>query len=126
MDDDVAACTKRNIHKRTEKEILDLSSAWEETPRHYIRLDVRSLLQADAITEVEMEVVSEVDTEKPKEEEQKEETEEKKDDEEVSECEERTKFTCFVRGRKGELGIFRSSHLPGGLHISTQFQNINL
>lgn len=25
---------------------------WEETPRHYLRLDVRALLQEDSITEV--------------------------------------------------------------------------
>lgn len=83
MDDDVAACTKRNIHKRTEKEIQDLANAWEKTPSHYIRLDVRSLLQAAAITEVEMEVVSDTEMEKSDGEEQKD-GEKKEDEEEVS------------------------------------------
>lgn len=64
MDNDVTVCKGRNIHKRTEKDILDLVKAWEETPPHYLRLDVRSLLQSDAITEVEMEVVSDTELEK--------------------------------------------------------------
>ncbi|EEB20176.1 hypothetical protein Phum_PHUM604570 [Pediculus humanus corporis] len=64
MDNDVTVCKGRNIHKRTETEISDLAKAWEETPPHYLRLDVRSLLQSDAITEVEMEVVSDTELEK--------------------------------------------------------------
>ncbi|XP_069691442.1 YLP motif-containing protein 1-like isoform X2 [Periplaneta americana] len=55
MDMDVSTCTKRNIHNRTEEEIADIVKNWEETPRHYLRVDVRSLLQSVAITEVEME-----------------------------------------------------------------------
>lgn len=36
-------------------------SAWEETPVHHLRLDVRSLLQDAVITEVEMEAADEGD-----------------------------------------------------------------
>lgn len=89
MDDDVALSTKRNIHKRTEKEISELAKAWEKTPNHYLRLDVRSLLQADAITEVEMEVVSDTDLDKvidTEEEKGKEAEDTKEDEEEVCEC----------------------------------------
>ena len=85
MDDDVTICTKRNIHKRTEKEIQDLASVWEKTPNHFIRLDIRSLLQAAAITEVEMEVVSDTEIEKVLEEEEPEGENRKEDEEEVSE-----------------------------------------
>jgi hypothetical protein len=49
---DVSMCTKRNIHNRTEEDIADIVKNWEETPRHYLRVDVRSLLQSVAITEV--------------------------------------------------------------------------
>lgn len=54
MDNDVQTCTKRNVHKRSEEEITELANKWEKTPAHYLRLDVRSLLQAEAIDEVEM------------------------------------------------------------------------
>jgi hypothetical protein len=49
---DVGMCTKRNIHNRTEEDIADIVKNWEETPRHHLRVDVRSLLQSVAITEV--------------------------------------------------------------------------
>jgi YLP motif-containing protein 1 len=52
MDMDVSMCTKRNIHNRTEEDIADIVKNWEETPRHHLRVDVRSLLQSVAITEV--------------------------------------------------------------------------
>lgn len=52
MDMDLTMCTKRNIHNRTEEDIADIIKNWEETPRHHLRVDVRSLLQSVAITEV--------------------------------------------------------------------------
>jgi hypothetical protein len=52
MDMDVGMCTKRNIHNRTEEDLADIVKNWEETPRHHLRVDVRSLLQSVAITEV--------------------------------------------------------------------------
>lgn len=57
MDVDVSACTKRNIHNRTEEDIADIVKNWEETPRHHLRVDVRSLLQSVAITEVSIVVL---------------------------------------------------------------------
>lgn len=54
MDKDVSVCAKRNIHKRTEKEITDMVSKWEPTPTTQTLLDVRSLLQSAAITEVSL------------------------------------------------------------------------
>ena len=44
----------RNIHKRSEQDIGELARSWEETPGHMNTLDVRSLLQDDAIDNVEM------------------------------------------------------------------------
>lgn len=52
---DITACSKRNTHHRSMKDIEKIKKYWEETPRHYLRLDVRALLQEDSITEVEME-----------------------------------------------------------------------
>jgi len=52
---DVATCIRRNTHHRKQPEIQKIIDCWEETPSHYIRLDIRSLLQDAAIEEVEME-----------------------------------------------------------------------
>ncbi|XP_067097665.1 YLP motif-containing protein 1 isoform X1 [Osmerus mordax] len=52
---DNQTCAKRNVHARTLKDIIKMSSHWEPSPRHMVRLDVRSLLQDAAIEEVEME-----------------------------------------------------------------------
>ncbi|XP_053736773.1 YLP motif-containing protein 1 isoform X1 [Synchiropus splendidus] len=52
---DTQTCVKRNIHGRSQKEITKMHSNWEASPRHMVRLDVRSLLQDAAIEEVEME-----------------------------------------------------------------------
>ncbi|XP_037837481.1 YLP motif-containing protein 1 isoform X2 [Kryptolebias marmoratus] len=52
---DNQTCAKRNVHGRTLKDIMKMSSNWEPSPRHMVRLDVRSLLQDAAIEEVEME-----------------------------------------------------------------------
>ncbi|KAM9354988.1 uncharacterized protein ylpm1 [Pholidichthys leucotaenia] len=52
---DTQTCAKRNIHGRTLKDIMKMSNNWESSPRHMVRLDVRSLLQDAAIEEVEME-----------------------------------------------------------------------
>ncbi|CAL8313016.1 unnamed protein product [Lota lota] len=52
---DNQTCVKRNVHGRTLKDIAKMSSNWEPSPRHMVRLDVRSLLQDAAIEEVEME-----------------------------------------------------------------------
>ncbi|XP_029984994.1 YLP motif-containing protein 1 isoform X2 [Sphaeramia orbicularis] len=52
---DSQTCAKRNVHGRTLKDIMKMSNNWEPSPRHMVRLDVRSLLQDAAIEEVEME-----------------------------------------------------------------------
>ncbi|XP_042359001.1 YLP motif-containing protein 1 isoform X2 [Plectropomus leopardus] len=52
---DTQTCAKRNVHGRTLKDIMRMSNNWEPSPRHMVRLDVRSLLQDAAIEEVEME-----------------------------------------------------------------------
>ncbi|XP_028821188.1 YLP motif-containing protein 1 [Denticeps clupeoides] len=52
---DHQTCAKRNIHGRKLKDIMKMVSAWEPTPRHMVRLDIRSLLQDAAIEDVEME-----------------------------------------------------------------------
>ncbi|XP_041814159.1 YLP motif-containing protein 1-like isoform X2 [Chelmon rostratus] len=55
MTADTQTCAKRNVHGRTLKDIMKMSNNWEPSPRHMVRLDVRSLLQDAAIEEVEME-----------------------------------------------------------------------
>ncbi|XP_022243583.1 YLP motif-containing protein 1-like isoform X2 [Limulus polyphemus] len=52
---DPSICHKRNIHKRSQEDIQKMVSHWESTPTNYILVDIRSLLQDAAITEVEME-----------------------------------------------------------------------
>lgn len=52
---DNQTCAKRNVHGRSLKDITKMSNNWEPSPRHMVRLDVRSLLQDAAIEEVEME-----------------------------------------------------------------------
>ena len=54
---EAAVCAKRNIHERTLAELTKICSNWVKTPDHMINLDVRTLLQDDAIQEVEMEDV---------------------------------------------------------------------
>uniref|UniRef100_A0A3P9CHW0 YLP motif-containing protein 1 n=1 Tax=Maylandia zebra TaxID=106582 RepID=A0A3P9CHW0_9CICH len=49
---DTQTCAKRNVHGRTLKDIMKMSNNWEPSPRHMVRLDVRSLLQDAAIEEV--------------------------------------------------------------------------
>lgn len=52
MDIDLSTCAKRNVHNRTEEEIKKLIDGWEKTPPSQTTLDIRSLLQSAAITEV--------------------------------------------------------------------------
>jgi len=51
----VSVATDRNVHGRTGNEVVQLSKAWEATPSHMNTLDVRALLQDDAIQHVDME-----------------------------------------------------------------------
>ncbi|XP_036405410.1 YLP motif-containing protein 1 isoform X2 [Megalops cyprinoides] len=67
---DNQTCAKRNVHGRKLKDIVKMAANWEPSPRHMVRLDIRSLLQDAAIEEVEMEDFN------PSEEEQKAETKE--------------------------------------------------
>ncbi|XP_062293464.1 YLP motif-containing protein 1 [Scomber scombrus] len=70
---DTQTCAKRNVHGRTLKDILKMYNNWEPSPRHMVRLDVRSLLQDAAIEEVEMEDFNPDDEPKePKREEEEE------------------------------------------------------
>lgn len=57
MELDLQTCVKRNIHGRSQMEIEKCIQGWEPTPNHHPTLDCTSLLQADAITEVEMEEI---------------------------------------------------------------------
>ena len=49
---DASVCAKRNIHSRSQKEIERLIGRWEDAPSVIVRLDIRSLLQDDAIDDV--------------------------------------------------------------------------
>ena len=61
---EAAVCAKRNIHDRTLAELTKICHNWVKTPDHMINLDVRTLLQDDAIQEVEMEDAIEEDSSK--------------------------------------------------------------
>ncbi|XP_078001221.1 uncharacterized protein LOC144453752 [Glandiceps talaboti] len=52
---DAQTCSKKNIHDRKVGEIQKMIDNWDETPIHHPKLDMRSLIQDDAIIEVEME-----------------------------------------------------------------------
>jgi YLP motif-containing protein 1 len=56
---DVSVCTERNIHKRTKDELEDMLLTWEVAPVYYKRIDVSSMLQDDAIEDVEMDEAAE-------------------------------------------------------------------
>ncbi|XP_045065969.1 YLP motif-containing protein 1 [Coregonus clupeaformis] len=75
---DYQTCAKRNAHGRKIKDIQKMSNNWESSPRHMVRLDIRSLLQDAAIEEVEMEDFNPDDEplKEPKKEEEEEEEEE--------------------------------------------------
>jgi len=63
---EAAVCAKRNIHDRTLDELTKICSNWVKTPDHMINLDVRTLLQDDAIQEVEMEdAIDEINDDNP-------------------------------------------------------------
>ncbi|CAL8111689.1 unnamed protein product [Orchesella dallaii] len=62
IEESVDVCVKRNIHKRSKEEILKISKCWERTPSNLIKLDTRTLLQDEAVQDVEMEDVSDVET----------------------------------------------------------------
>ncbi|XP_028296052.1 YLP motif-containing protein 1 isoform X2 [Gouania willdenowi] len=67
-------CAKRNVHGRSLKDIIKMYNNWETSPRHMVRLDVRSLLQDAAIEEVEMEDFNpDEEAKEPKKEEEEEE-----------------------------------------------------
>ena len=49
---EASVCAKRNIHSRSQKEIERIIARWEDAPYAIVRLDLRSLLQDDAIDDV--------------------------------------------------------------------------
>ncbi|KAI4497121.1 hypothetical protein M0802_007867 [Mischocyttarus mexicanus] len=55
MEMDVQICLKRNIHNRSEDEINRIVDYFEPTPSYHQKLDVNSMLQEQAIEEVQME-----------------------------------------------------------------------
>nr|XP_050863648.1 uncharacterized protein LOC127069953 isoform X2 [Vespula vulgaris] len=61
MEMDVQICLKRNIHNRSEDEINRIVDYFEPTPSYHQKLDVNSMLQEQAIEEVQMEDSQETD-----------------------------------------------------------------
>ncbi|XP_012284876.1 collagen alpha-1(VII) chain isoform X2 [Orussus abietinus] len=55
MEMDVQICLKRNVHNRSEDEINRIVDYFEPTPSYHQTLDVNSMLQEQAIEEVDME-----------------------------------------------------------------------
>ena len=49
---EAAVCHKRNTHNRSLQDIQKVIAGWEATPTYCTKLDIRSLLQDDAIEEV--------------------------------------------------------------------------
>ena len=47
-------CVKRNVHDRRKDEIVNLARGWEKLPNSYVRLDVRQLLQDEAVQDVSL------------------------------------------------------------------------
>lgn len=80
---DVALCAKRNTHGRNLEEIKKLHAGWQPTPAHMLHLDVRSLLQDAAITDVEMEVAEAKPEAADAEEEGDEEEEEEEEEDDI-------------------------------------------
>ncbi|XP_014605092.1 PREDICTED: uncharacterized protein LOC106787329 isoform X2 [Polistes canadensis] len=60
MEMDVQICLKRNIHNRSEDEINRIVDYFEPTPSYHQKLDVNSMLQEQAIEEVQMEDSQEI------------------------------------------------------------------
>ncbi|CAF3162228.1 unnamed protein product [Rotaria socialis] len=54
LNNDIQICAQRNIHSRSSVDIEQIHKRWEQLPLRYEILDIRSLLQSDAIDEVEM------------------------------------------------------------------------
>lgn len=68
LDLDPVLCTKRNIHGRSEEEIEEIIAGWEPTPSHHPAIDATTFIQAHhQISEVEMEIVEEKDTDRQNE-----------------------------------------------------------
>lgn len=52
VEESVENCVKRNIHRRTKEQIIKIHRHWERTPSNLIKLDIRTLLQDEAIQDV--------------------------------------------------------------------------
>lgn len=87
---DPQLAASRNVHKRTTTEVIQLSKSFEETPGHMNTLDVRSLLQDDAIEHVEMSEASEAAANN-------------QDETVVEEEDEATEDPSFLRASKWEI-----------------------
>ncbi|XP_035704733.1 uncharacterized protein LOC110843786 isoform X2 [Folsomia candida] len=74
VEESVESCVTRNIHHRNRDDILKIHKSWERCPSNFVKLDVRTLLQDDAIQDVEMEDVSDTEIVEPNVEKPKEET----------------------------------------------------
>ncbi|XP_065208687.1 YLP motif-containing protein 1 isoform X2 [Planococcus citri] len=111
MDMDVSTCSKRNVHKRTEEEIQKLVDGWEKTPPSQTTLDIRSLLQSAAITEVDMvdveEEVSEKD--KPTKETEKDEEPDDENAEPAAESDEQDEPTEEEPEKAGKESLYEST-----------------
>ncbi|XP_032883548.1 YLP motif-containing protein 1 isoform X2 [Amblyraja radiata] len=98
MSADNQTCVKRNIHGRKLKEINKMADHWDSTPRHMLRLDIRSLLQDAAIEDVEMEDFD------PSTEQQPQESEEQQEDESTKDAADEEEYeTGFVTKSKWEM-----------------------
>jgi len=95
---DPVFAASRNTHKRTEEEVSKLAKTWEETPGHMNTLDIRSLLQDDAIEHVEMsEAADETVVKEP------DDKSEEKSDLSQNDEEEDTEGQSFLRASKWEI-----------------------
>jgi len=48
MEGKVEECAKKNVHNRSLEDIKEIEKNWERTPSHFVKLDVRNLLQDEA------------------------------------------------------------------------------
>jgi hypothetical protein len=43
---------KRNVHNRTKDQIQKLMKTWDRTPANFVKLDIRPILQDEAVQDV--------------------------------------------------------------------------
>ncbi|CAF1444116.1 unnamed protein product [Adineta ricciae] len=122
LNNDVNSCAQRNIHKRSSDDIRQIQKCWEQLPLRYEILDIRSLLQSDAIDEVEMD-----DAPPPTEVELNEVEDEEEDDSQITK---KSKWETMMETNPDRLdGVYQrrnSSAAPSSPPIEKRLNNTTI